>query len=806
MARFALSNSSAACYLSLRWKALIVLSIVLLLVNASLAFLAYRQAAEQFERQQMEVRDRQVRQLWALLDDGYRQMARLTNIVPLLGSDRADQEINDRLHQALDHHGFMLDLEWDIRSVYWIQPNGQPVLLWPDQAQALPAELIRRLQGSPEQTATLLTCAPDCYQYLAAPLLWQGRSTGALALGRSVADALLVFHALTGAEVAIQVEQAPMLFPVITHPEQIAPLLRDADLEQLDVPGNANTLLIKRDEEWFEIFRLLNLTPGVDALLINPVTAQRQAIAKVTRDSILMGILGLVLSEGLLLFVMQTLVRRLRRLAGLLPLLADDQFAELRGHLPTLEGRLPLRDEMDLMIDAVGALSERMEHIQHDREAARSELVWLADHDPLTRLLNRRRFNQDLMHLVDQAVRQGHSGALLFFDLDQFKDVNDISGHPVGDILLQRVAEQLEILISTEGFLGRLGGDEFALALPKADSERAIAAAEQVQTRIRSVVVRNHGLRHQVSASIGIVLFPEHGVETRQLLADADLAMYQAKERGRGRWYLFAPEDQGREQANARVLWSERITEALAEDRFELHFQPIMDLATGSVRRKEALLRMRDAQGELVYPNHFIPVAEKTGQIHAIDHWVLARSIVVMQIHPELHLSVNLSANAMDDPSLLSELKELLAQYHVDPARLTFEITETVAVDSLQNTKRMMRGIQELGCQFALDDFGSGFASYAYLRQLPVNAVKIDGAFIRNIAHNREDQIFVRAVTDIAHGMGKRVVAEFVENEEILNILRQIGVDYAQGYHIGRPGPLPPENAGCRSEIPAVPL
>jgi len=777
-------------YLSLRWKALIVLSIVLALVNASLAFLAYRQAAEQFERQQMAVRDRQIRQLQALLDDGYRQMARLANIVPLLGSDQSDQTINERLHHALDHHGFMLDLEWDIRSVHWIQPNDQAVLLWPNQAQALPAELITRLQGSPEQTATLLTCAPDCYQYLAAPLLWQGRSTGALALGRSVADALLTFHALTGAEVAIWVEQAPMPFPVITHPEQVESLLRDADLAQLDVPGNANTLLIKRGGNWFEIFRLLDLMPEVDVLLINTVTAQRQAIAKVTRNSILIGILGLVLSEGLLLLMMQTLVRRLRRLAGLLPLLADDQFAELRDRLPTLNGQLPLRDEMDLMIDAVDALSERMEHIQHDREAARSELVWLADHDPLTRLLNRRRFNQDLTKLIDEAVREGYSGALLFIDLDQFKDVNDISGHPVGDILLQRVAEQLEMLIGAEGVLGRFGGDEFALALPQANSKQAIAIAEQVQTRICAVIVRNHGLRHQVSASIGIVLFPEHGVETQQLLADADLAMYQAKERGRGRWYLFSPADQGRELANARVLWSERITEALIEDRFELHFQPIMELATGSVQRKEALLRMRDAQGELVYPNHFIPVAEKTGQIHAIDHWVLARSILILQIHPDLQLSVNLSANAMDDPSLLSELKGLLAQYHVDPARLTFEITETVAVDSLQNTQQMMRGIQELSCRFALDDFGSGFASYAYLRQLPVDAVKIDGAFIRNIAHNREDQIFVRAVTDIAHGMGKRVVAEFVENEEILNILRQIGVDYAQGYHIGRPGAL----------------
>lgn len=798
MARFA-SSSSPALYLSLRWKALIVLSLVLVLVNASLAFLAYRQAAEQFKQQQIEVRDRQVRQLYALLDDGYRQMSRLANIVPLLGSDQSDQAINERLHQALDHNGFMLDLEWDIRSAYWIQPKGQSILLWPDHAQGLPAELIERLQRWPEQTATMLACAPDCYQYLAAPLLWQGHSAGALALGRSVADVLLAFHALTGADVAIMVEQANLTqFPAITHPEQIEALLHDADLRQLDTGGSTNTLLIQRDKDWFEISRLPALAPEVDALLINPITAQQQAIAKVTRDSILIGFLGLVLSESLLLLVMQTLVKRLRRLADVLPLLAEDRFTDLRNRLLTLDASwFPLRDEMDQMIDTVGTLSERMEHIQRDREEARSELVWLADHDPLTRLLNRRRFNHDLTRLVNQSVHKKLSGALLFFDLDQFKDVNDISGHPVGDLLLQQVAEQLEALLGTGGSLGRFGGDEFALALPQAGSEQAIAIAEQVQMCIQSVVIRNHGVRHQVSASIGIVLFPEHGVDTQQLLSDADLAMYQAKERGRGRWYLFSPEDQGREQANARVLWSERITEALIEDRFELHFQPIMELATGSMQRREALLRMSDVQGQLVYPNHFIPVAEKTGQIHAIDHWVLARSILVLQMHPGIDLSVNLSANAMEDPSLLPDLKDLLAQYDVDPTRLTFEITETVAVNSLQNTTRMMRDIQKLGCRFALDDFGSGFASYAYLRQLPMSAIKIDGAFIRNIAHNREDQIFVRAVTDIAHGMGKRVVAEFVENEEILSILREIGVDYAQGYHIGRPVKLQTDSIQC---------
>ena len=357
----------------------------------------------------------------------------------------------------------------------------------------------------------------------------------------------------------------------------------------------------------------------------------------------------------------------------------------------------------------------------------------------------------------------------------------------MGDGLLQRVAEQLADSTVGRGILGRLGGDEFAIILPDSDIDRAIVMASDVQGRIQEVIIHARTWRHQVSASIGIVLFPEHGNNAQQLMADADLAMYQAKEKGRGRWHLFSPEDTGRERANARVIWAERIADALKDDRYELHFQPILEIATGEVWRAEALIRMRDPTGELVLPFSFIPIAEETGQIQALDHWVLEHAIELMQHHRGLCLSINLSANALQDPSLQPDIERLLSTHGVEPSKLTFEVTETIAINSMRSATRLMHDIQAIGCRFALDDFGSGFASYAYLRQLPVDDVKIDGAFIRDIAYSKEDQIFVRAVTEMAHGMGKRVIAEFVENEEIIHVLADIGVDFAQGYHIGRP-------------------
>lgn len=793
-------------FFSLRWKALIGLSIVLVSVNTSLALLSYNRLTDQFERQQTLVRERQIKQLKALLDDRYQQMSRLANVVPLLVAPHSDETLVAHLQRALKTSGIMLDLEWDIRSVHWVHPDGEIELLWPPEASPLPAPLVAEIERSTDETSRMLACEIDCLQFLAAPLLWRGQSSGALVLGRSVADALLAFNALTGAEAAIvpagrahPAMPASQQFKAITHPGSTRSLFKRAldmapgedararGATDSNSNGTATTTVLDDGGDLHEVFRLPDLAPGIDALVLNNITAQREAISAATRDIILIGFIGLILSETLLLLIMRTHLLRLRRIADLLPLLADHDFSELRRRLPAPTRRLPLRDEMDVMVETVNTLSWRMEAMEQDREQARGELVWMADHDPLTKLLNRRRFDQELTRLVEQASRNDGNGALLFVDLDQFKDVNDISGHHMGDGLLQRVAEQLAKGTTGRGILGRLGGDEFAIILPDVGAEQAIRMATEVQQRVQEVIVQAHGWRHQVSASIGIVLFPEHGNNAQQLMADADLAMYQAKEKGRGRWHLLSPGDTGRERANARVMWAERIVEALKEDRFELHFQPILELSSGKIWRAEALLRMQDREGNLISPGQFIPIAEETGQIQTLDRWVLSHAIELMQHHQGLCLSVNLSANAVQDPSLPGNVKRLLQKHAVTPAKLTLEVTETVAINSMLNANDLMHEIRAIGCRFALDDFGTGFASYAYLRQLPVDDVKIDGAFIRDIPHSKEDQIFVRAVTEMAHGMGKKVVAEFVENADIVVVLKEIGVDFAQGYHIGRP-------------------
>lgn len=443
-------------------------------------------------------------------------------------------------------------------------------------------------------------------------------------------------------------------------------------------------------------------------------------------------------------------------------------------------------------IDDPSVLSVGLDITEYKR--VEGHLAWLADHDPLTNLYNRRRFSEELEQAISRSDRYHHPGALLFFDLDRFKYINDTSGHQAGDALLRMVAGMLLRTIRSDDVSARLGGDEFAVILPEINTEGAIEVAKKVLAHLSETQLTINSRTHKVSASIGIALFPEHGENVHDLLAAADLAMYQAKDTGRNAWYLFSIEDRSRERVQTLVYWKEKIEYALLHDRFMLYFQPIMSVQTGEVQHYEVLLRLHDVDGAILSPAGFISAAEHTGLIHSIDHLVLHKAImqaakINQNREKTINFSINLSAHAFNDPELLPIIKQKLIDHKVDPKTLMFEITETAALENLPGARALMKEIKELGCGFVLDDFGVGFSSFYYLRELPVDTVKIDGSFIRNIIDNKDDQILVNALCSVASGFGKKITAEFVENEKILAVLRKMKIDYAQGYHIGKPAP-----------------
>ena len=429
-----------------------------------------------------------------------------------------------------------------------------------------------------------------------------------------------------------------------------------------------------------------------------------------------------------------------------------------------------------------------------EKKAADKRVIWMAGHDPLTDLCNRRKFTEEFEKSLRTAIRYNHKNTLLFLDLDQFKDINDTSGHQAGDELLQLVANTLIRVTRFTDLVARLGGDEFAILLPESDASGAAILAKKIIKELEQIQLKYGQVQHKVSTSIGIVNYPLHDASIHELMGFADLAMYKAKADGKGTYHTFSVEDNTQAQLQTRVYWKHEIESALQQSNFVLHFQPILDIKSAKVKHYEVLIRMRNPDnGELTMPGKFIEIAEQAGLINRIDHYVMQRAInklaELQKIGMDITFSINLSGAIADDPLLIPMLKQFIKRSGVRPEGLIFEITETAAVSNLQQAKKMMVAIKSLGCQFALDDFGVGFSSFSYIRELPVDIIKIDGIFIKDLDKNADDQLFVKALIDVAKGMGKKTTAEFVENADILDLLKEFGVDHAQGYHVGRPRP-----------------
>lgn len=428
------------------------------------------------------------------------------------------------------------------------------------------------------------------------------------------------------------------------------------------------------------------------------------------------------------------------------------------------------------------------------------KLKYLAHYDELTGLINRSRFMELMDKYIAYSSTNGATGALLLMDIDQFKLLNDTFGHSSGDDYLRRMGKLLqsatdavykEHVIGGKSFIGRLSGDEFAVFLPSLGKEGGLDVAD----RLRKAVEQSRFSEDQTSVtiSVGIAIYPDHGADTGTLFTRADAAVYRAKELGRNRCHVYLPEDRDLEKMHSRLSWKEKILKALKEDRFDPWFQPILDLGDNEVHHYEVLARMRDENGAVLLPGAFIGIAETFGIVGAIDRVIIEKA---MRLQAELKaqgkaisFAMNLSGKDLIDDDLLSFIQDKVASTGADPNRLIFEITETAAISDIDRAKRFVRALKSIGCNFSLDDFGVGFTSFTYLKELQVDFIKIDGAFVRKLHESPEDRLFVKAITEVAKGMNIKTIAEFVEDEAVIGLLKDYGVDYAQGYLIGKPAP-----------------
>jgi diguanylate cyclase (GGDEF)-like protein/PAS domain S-box-containing protein len=428
-----------------------------------------------------------------------------------------------------------------------------------------------------------------------------------------------------------------------------------------------------------------------------------------------------------------------------------------------------------------------------ERKELAGRLEYLVDHDFLTGMFNRRHFERELAHEVERSARYGSPGSVLLIDVDHFKMINDTFGHMAGDDLLKGIAGLLKHRMRHTDTLARLGGDEFAVLLPQTNAQQASAvAADFVKALNRQAAVLADQSIH-ITASIGVASF--ENLSDVEVLKCADIAMYGAKQAGRNRFVLYQPFPGSQDRNTSRRSEADRIRQAVEQDRFLLYGQPILDLLTNEVHQYELLLRLPELEGsEPLLPNSFLYVAERFGLIFAVDNWVIRKAIALIAAYAragqKLTLNVNLSGKSIGDPRMVGFVEDALAEEGIDPAGLVFEVTEAAAIANLQQARACADRLRSFGCGLALDNFGAGLASFYYLKNFPFDYLKIDGEFIRGLSTNPVDQLVVRSIVCIAQGMGKKTFAVHVADADAVCLLRNIGVDYAQGYHIGSPRPV----------------
>jgi diguanylate cyclase (GGDEF)-like protein/PAS domain S-box-containing protein len=568
----------------------------------------------------------------------------------------------------------------------------------------------------------------------------------------------------------------------------------------------ANTLQARTSESLrAERSRLLSLLSAMSfgVVFVDPfgrIVYSNPAFAEVwsiPRDE---SILGLTLFDALELAedAVSDLGAFTQRLPGMLASRHVAPVEELR----LVSGRIlrvrvcPVQDETGASLGAVLL----HEDITLARESE-SQLAFLAEHDPLTGLYNRRRFERELAERMDAAERSRERLALLFFDLDEFKSVNDLFGHRMGDAALLQVAGELRSHLRRSEFFARIGGDEFALIVSDVDDAALRSLADRLMRAVGAMSFNLGEVRLSLTSSLGIAVYPGDAATPQDLIAHADAAMYQAKDAGKNTWRRYRPDHSATLRQRSLVTWNDRIRHALRNDGFEIHLQGIFDTAGGTRRHNEALIRMKDGEGRLLAPGAFIGYAEKSNLIIDLDRWVIAHVVELLATDPGLPpVAVNISGRSIEEPGMTDFIRAQLAARGVQPSRLYVEITETSAIRDMRDAQRFIIDMHETGCKVCLDDFGAGFSTFAYIKQLPVDVIKIDGLFVRNLARERDNQVFVRAMLDIARGFGKLVVAESVEDTHTLDILRGYGVDMAQGWVFEQPFPA----ARAPAAAPAV--
>jgi diguanylate cyclase (GGDEF)-like protein len=504
--------------------------------------------------------------------------------------------------------------------------------------------------------------------------------------------------------------------------------------------------------------------------------------------------LTLILCSILVSWVSRSISQPIRDMTAALKrfVIGSQQVSQVKNTLP----------EIKSLQSTINQISREMQHVEADMrhriQDAQAQLRYQARHDALTGLVNRQELERRLQQALQDVKQHRANHVFCYMDLDQFRVINDTCGHLAGDEMLRQISMILSQRIRAEDTFARLGGDEFGLLLSYCQVEKAIEIAAQLRQMVEAFRFMHEGRLFQTGISIGIVEITADLKDVGQITRHADAACYVAKDNGRNQIHLFHNEDDVMLKRHAEMEWVLRINEAIEHNEFVLYCQGIFPLQQKELPPfYEILIRKRDENGGIIPPAEFLPSAERYNLMTKIDRWVIQHAFMALQplfklqssIKPFI-VSINLSGMSLGDPQLLPYIKNCFETYEISPGHVCFEITETSAIINIDNTIKLIKELQKMGTRFMLDDFGSGMSSFSYLKHLPVNFLKMDGAYVKDITSNKVDLAMAKAIQSVAQSMEIKTIAEYVEDQATLDCLKEMGVAYAQGFYLNRPMPL----------------
>jgi len=790
-------------FVSLYWKSTSGLALILLALISFFTLFNVEQLKELQQQQRVASQQQHIVEYEGLLKKSALQLTNLVDGLPNLTSDRKS------LQSKINKHWLSLQITWGLESATLIDGSGQIIQQWGDKRIFPSGATVQRVLTSSSPVEEMV-CFEHCQLAVSSPALSDSGDVNIIQLSVSLADTLLDFQRATRSDIGILTptidgnEYGGLLgntglsFSSLTNRTLLQPVVNNFALgktwkSDFIKPSQQKVFVLDTPAFQYELLFLSN-SELVDnraiVLFMTDTSADREQIKYAQYTYVVTGLLATFISIALVVLVLWRPIRSLQRQSRALPLLAEGKYQEAKGRLQNMARNRLFSDEISQLQDTSLEVTSKLENYHKQLTNKSKKLFEMAHFDPLTSLINR----AHLIELVDEKLRSVDEDdrhlALIYLDLDNFKHINDALGHMVGDNLLSIVAGRLKDCVGVRDYAARTGGDEFCLVLNRAHTEKNVIEVAKQVLRALEEPVSVDGRKLAVSSSIGISLSLVDGDTAATLLQNADLAMYQAKSAGKNNYHMF--NHQLHKDADSRMALEEELRRAVEHKEFVLYYQPQIDLSTGALLGCEALIRWMHPERGLLAPFFFIDTIESNGLIIPVGKWIIREACRQCaewrgQGLGDIKMSINLSARQFNDPDLLNDINSAIEEYSISPKQLEFEVTESLLATDIKHAISLLKELQALGLTIAIDDFGTGYSSLNYLKQLPLDKLKVDRAFIMDLPDDNDDKQITAAIIAMAHALNLKVVAEGVETKEQMGFLQEMQCEIGQGYLFNKP-------------------